>query len=349
MLLVAAGNGADENRCEKRGRAMKAIVCTQWGGPDKLRLTEMPMPEPKAGEVRLRVLAAGVNFPDALIIQTKYQLQPALPFVPGTEVAGVVDAAGDGVHLAAGSRVIAFVGLGGFAEYVCVNAAMTMPLPDGVADEAAAGFTMIYATAEHALADRGQLRAGETLLVLGAAGGVGLAAVELGKAAGAKVIAAASSAAKLDACRAAGADELIDYSKDDLREAIKALTAGRGVDVVYDPVGGRFAEPALRSLAWRGRYLVIGFAAGEIPTIRLNLLLLREASLVGVYWGEFAQREPQRNAQMIAGLMQWLAQGKLRPPVSRVYPLHETPRAIDDLLQRRAIGKLVIRPSASAP
>lgn len=327
---------------------MKAILCTEWGGADKLQLAELPLPQPKAGEVRLRVLAAGVNFPDALIIQKKYQLQPPLPFVPGTEVAGVVDAAGDGANVARGTRVVAFVGTGGFAEYVCVEATRATPLPEGIADEVAAAFTMIYGTSHHALFDRGRLRSGETLLVLGAAGGVGLAAVELGKLAGARVIAAASSEEKLDACRAAGADELIDYSKRDLREALKSITADRGVDVVYDPVGGGYAEAAMRALAWRGRFLVVGFAAGEIPSIRLNLLLLKEASAVGVYWGEFARRDPRSNAAMIGELMGWLAQGRLRPHVSRVYSLQETPRAIDDLLQRRAIGKLVIRPGGQA-
>lgn len=323
---------------------MRAVVCSEWGGPDKLRVGELPLPEPKAGEVRLQVRAAGVNFPDALIIQKKYQVQPPLPFVPGTEVAGTIDAVGEGVRLAPGTRVVAFVGTGGFAEYVCVNAAQTIPLPAGVSDEVAAGFTMTYATSHHALADRAQLKAGETLLVLGAAGGVGLAAVELGKLAGARVIAAASTDEKLAACHAAGADALINYSTLDLRESVRTLTEGKGADVVYDPVGGGYTEPALRSLAWRGRLLVVGFANGEIPSIRTNLLLLKEASLVGVYWGEFAKRDPTANARMIGELMTWLAQGRLKPRVSHVYPLHDTPRALDDLLHRRAIGKLVIRP-----
>jgi NADPH2:quinone reductase len=323
---------------------MRAVVCSEWGGPDKLRVGELPLPEPKAGEVRLKVLAAGVNFPDALIIQKKYQVQPPLPFVPGTEVAGTIDAVGEGVSLARGARVVAFVGTGGFAEYVCVNAAQTIPLPAGVSDEVAAGFTMTYATSHHALSDRAQLKAGETLLVLGAAGGVGLAAVELGKLAGARVIAAASTDEKLAACHAVGADALINYSTLDLRESVRTLTEDKGADVVYDPVGGGYTEPALRSLAWRGRLLVVGFANGEIPSIRTNLLLLKEASLVGVYWGEFAKREPKANARMIGELMSWLAQGRLKPRVSHVYPLHDTPRALDDLLHRRAIGKLVIRP-----
>ena len=324
---------------------MKAIQCAQWGPPDQLRLVELADPQPKAGEVRIRVGAAGVNFPDALIVQKKYQLQPALPFIPGTEVAGSIDAIGEGVtHLKPGDRVVAVVGLGGFAQRVCANSAMVLPLPAAVSDEVAAGFTLTYATSHHALTDRAQLKAGETLLVLGAGGGVGLAAVELGKLAGARVIAAASTDEKLAACHAAGADALVNYSSRDLREAVKTLTDGKGVDVVYDPVGGAYTEPALRSTAWRGRLLVIGFANGEIPRIPANQLLLKEVSAVGVFWGEFARREPRSNARMIAELMDWLAQGKLRPKVSKVYPLTETPRALQDLLQRRAIGKLVVRP-----
>jgi len=324
---------------------MKAIQCAQWGPPDQLRLAELADPQPKAGEVRIRVGGAGVNFPDALIVQKKYQLQPPLPFIPGAEVAGSIDAVGDGVtQLKRGDRVVAFVGLGGFAEQVCVDAAMTVPLPPSVSDEVAAGFTLTYATSHHALFDRAQLKAGETLLVLGAGGGVGLAAVELGKLAGARVIAAASTDEKLAACHAAGADALVNYSSIDLREAVKTLTDGKGADVVYDPVGGAYTEAALRSTAWRGRLLVIGFANGEIPKIAANQLLLKEVSAVGVFWGEFARREPKNNARMIGELMSWLAQGKLKPKVSKVYPLAETPRALEDLLHRRAIGKLVVRP-----
>jgi len=324
---------------------MKAIQCVQWGGPEKLQLSECPLPAPAAGEVRIRVDAAGVNFPDALIIQKKYQLQPPLPFTPGTEVAGTVDAVGEGVgRLKAGDRVVAFVGIGGFAEYVCAAQAQVAPLPPGVDAAVAAGFTLTYATSQHALVERGQLKAGETLLVLGAGGGVGLAAVELGKLAGARVIAAASSPEKLDAARRAGADELIDYSQADLREAVKVMTDGRGVDVVYDPVGGQYTAAALRTLGWRGRLLVIGFAAGDIPQIPANLLLLKEVSAVGVYWGEFAKRDPSGNRRLLAQLSGWLAEGRLRPLVSREYPLAETPRALEDLLARRAVGKLVIRP-----
>jgi NADPH2:quinone reductase len=324
---------------------MKAIQCVEWGGPEKLQLAECPLPSPAAGEVRIRVEAAGVNFPDALIVQKKYQVQPPLPFVPGTEVAGTIDAVGEGVtRLKAGERVVAFVGIGGFAEYVCASQAQVAPLPEGVDAVVASAFTLTYATSQHALAERGQLKAGETLLVLGAGGGVGLAAVELGKLAGARVIAAASSKDKLEAARRSGADELIDSAQGDLREAVKSATGGRGVDVVYDPVGGAYTAAALRSLAWGGRLLVIGFAAGEIPQIPANLLLLREVSAVGVYWGEFAKRDPAANRRLLAQLFGWLAEGRLRPVVSREYPLAETPRALQDLLARRAVGKLVIRP-----
>lgn len=324
---------------------MKAIQCQEWGGPDKLRLVDVPKPEPKAGEVRLRVNAAGVNFPDALIIQKKYQQQPPLPFTPGSEVAGTVDALGEGVtHLQIGQRVIGFVGLGAFAEYACAPAMLATPIPDGVSDDVAAAFTLTYATSHHALIDRAQLKAGETLLVLGAGGGVGLSAVEIGKLLGARVIAAASTDEKLAAARELGADDLVNYSNVDLRETIKALTDGKGCDVVYDPVGGAYTEPALRSIAWRGRFLVIGFANGEIPKVAANLLLLKGASLVGAFWGEFARREPGNNKKMLTELFSWLVQGKLHPYVSHAYPLAETPQALDALMNRRAIGKLVIRP-----
>ncbi len=324
---------------------MKAIQCVQWGGPECLQMAELPLPMPAKGEVRIRVAAAGVNFPDALIIQKKYQVQPPLPFVPGTEVAGTVDAVGEGItRLKVGQPVVAFVGIGGFADYVCAHEAQVAPLPPGVDMAVAAGFTLTYATSQHALAERGQLKSGETLLVLGAGGGVGLAAVELGKLAGARVIAAASSSEKLDAARRLGADHLIDYSTSDLRDAVKSATEGRGVDVVYDPVGGAYTAAALRSLAWRGRLLVVGFAGGDIAQIPANLLLLKEVSAVGVYWGEFAKRDPAGNRGLMAQLFGWLAEGRLRPLVSRQYPLAETSLALQDLLARRAIGKLVIRP-----
>jgi NADPH2:quinone reductase len=324
---------------------MKAIQCVEWGEPERLQWLDVADPEPAPGQVRIRVHAAGVNFPDGLIIQRKYQLQPVLPFIPGTEVAGVVDLLGPGVtHPAPGTRVAAFVGLGAFAERVCVDAAQVVPIPRGISDETAAAFTMAYATAQHALFDRGGLQARETLLVLGAGGGVGLAAVELGKAAGARVLAAASTDEKLAAAHARGADALINYSSLDLREAVRTLTDARGVDVVFDPVGGAYSGPALRSVAWRGRFLVVGFANGDIPSIAANLLLLKGASAVGVFWGEFARREAAANRQMMATLFEGLAAGRLRPQVSRVYALRETPQAISAILNRRAVGKLIVRP-----
>jgi NADPH2:quinone reductase len=324
---------------------MKAVQCVEWGMPDRLVVSELALPEPKAGEVRIRVEAAGVNFPDALIVQKKYQVQPPLPFIPGTEVAGIVDALGPDVsQFNIGDRVVAFVGLGAFAQFVCAPVAATAPLPPGIAMDAAAAFTLTYATSHHALMDRGQLKAGETLAVLGAGGGVGLAAVGLGKIAGAHVIALASSDAKLEAARARGADTVINYATADLREQLKSATGGKGVDVVYDPVGGRLTEAALRSLTWRGRLLVVGFADGQIPQIPANLLLIKGASAVGVFWGEFARREPRANAAMFRELYGWLAQGRLKPHVSRRYALGETAGALEALLERRAVGKLVVTP-----
>jgi NADPH:quinone reductase len=326
-------------------QSMKAVQCVEWGEPDRLVLSEVPLPEPGDGEVRIRVEAAGVNFPDALIVQKKYQVQPPLPFTPGAEVAGTVDAVGAGVrHLKAGDRVGAFVGLGGFAQYVCAPLAATAPLPPAVTTEAAAAFTLTYATSYHALFDRGQLKSGESLVVLGAGGGVGLAAVELGRIAGARVIAAASSEDKLAAAREHGADVSINTATTDLREAIKAATGGRGADVIYDPVGGRLTESALRSLSWRGRLLIVGFAEGTIPQLPANQLLIKGASAVGVFWGEFARREAQANQAMLAELFGWLAAGRLRPHVSQRFALADTPRALEALLGRRVVGKLVVSP-----
>ena len=324
---------------------MKAIQCVEWGLPERLALVDLDLPEPGARDVRVRVEAAGVNFPDALIVQKKYQVQPPLPFIPGTEVAGTIDAVGAEVkHLKSGDRVAAIVGTGGFAQFVCAPSTLVAPLPDGIASDTAAAFTLTYATSHHALFDRAGLKAGETLAVLGAGGGVGLAAVELGKIAGATVIAAASSDEKLAAAREHGADVSINYGRVELRDALKEATGGRGVDVIYDPVGGRYAESALRSLAWRGRLLVVGFADGQIPQLPANLLLIKGTSAVGVFWGEFARREPRENARMLGELFAWLAQGKLKPHVSRAYPLRETPQALEALLERRAVGKLVINP-----
>lgn len=324
---------------------MKAVLCKAWGPPENLVVEEVPSRAPGAGEVLIRVRAAGVNFPDVLMVQKKYQIQPPLPFTPGAEVAGDVLAVGEGVkHVKAGDRVLSFCGLGGFAEEVLAPAAVTMPLHSSMPYELAAAFTLTYGTSWHAVRDRAQLKAGETMLVLGAAGGVGLAAVEIGKAIGARVIAAASSDEKLAVCKAHGADEVINYETQDLREAIKAATNGKGPDVIYDPVGGKYAEPAFRSIAWRGRYLVIGFANGDIPALPWNLALLKGASLVGVFWGEFAKREPQANAAGIAEMMGWMKEGKLKPLVSKTYSLEDAKQALIDLRERRATGKLVVLP-----
>src|SRR6185436_2806424 len=269
--------------------AMKAGLCKQYGPPDTLTFEELPSPRAGAGEVVVSVKAASVNFPDVLIIQNKYQFKPPLPFSPGSELAGVVKEVGAGVtNVKAGDKVIAFTTYGAFAEEVKTEAGRLLPLPEGMDFASGAAFLLTYGTSDHALRDRGALQAGETLLVLGAAGGVGLAAIEIGKALGARVIACASSDDKLAVCRAHGADDTINYAAEDLRERIKALTGGRGADVIYDPVGGPYTEPALRSIAWRGRLLVVGFAAGEIPKIPLNLTLLKGCSIVGVFWGDFA-------------------------------------------------------------
>jgi NADPH2:quinone reductase len=324
---------------------MKAILCERWGGPETLRLAEVPLPQPGPGQVRIRIAAAGVNFPDVLMIQKKYQVQPQLPFVPGAEVAGTVEAVGDGVRdIQAGAAVAALCGTGGFAEACVVDAAQCVPLPPRLPMDLAAGLVLAWGTAWHALRDRAALREGETLLVLGAAGGVGLAAVQIGKALGARVIAAAGTPEKVDLCRRHGADEGFDYEREDLREAVRRLTDGTGPAVVFDPVGGRFSEPALRSIAWRGRHLVVGFAAGAVPSIALNLPLLKGASLVGVFWGEFAKREPRRHAEGLREMLDWIAQGRIRPLVSRRYALADAPQALTDLAARTATGKVVVVP-----
>ncbi|MDO8301276.1 NADPH:quinone oxidoreductase family protein [Lacisediminimonas sp.] len=324
---------------------MKAVVCKQWGPPDSLVIEDLPDLLPGEGQVTIEVHAAGVNFPDVLIIQNKYQSKPALPFTPGNELAGVVSAVGAGVtQYKVGDRVIAFIGHGAFAQQACVPVESMMPMPAGMDFDIAAAITLTYGTSHHAVVDRAQLQPGETLLVLGAAGGVGLAAIEIGKALGARVIAAASSDEKLAVCREHGADATINYSTQDLREAIKAATDGRGPDVIFDPVGGIYAEPAFRSIAWRGRYLVVGFANGEIPRLPLNLPLLKGASLVGVFWGEFAKREPRANARSMQQMLGWLAEGKIRPHISARYKLADTARALEDMAARKVTGKLVILP-----
>lgn len=329
--------------------AMKAVLCKQYGPPESLTFEELPSPRPAAGEVVVSMRAASVNFPDVLIIQNKYQFKPPLPFSPGSELAGVVKEVGDGVTaFKPGDRVIAFTTYGAFAEEVKTEAWRLVPMPEGMDFPSAAAFLLTYGTSDHALRDRGALQAGETLLVLGAAGGVGLAAVEIGKALGARVIACASSADKLAVCREHGADETIDYAAEDLRERVKALTDGRGVDVVYDPVGGAYSEPAFRSLAWRGRLLVVGFAAGDIPRLPLNLPLLKGASVVGVFWGDFTRREPRAFADSVRQLGRWYAESKLRPHVSRTFTLEQAPEALKLMAARGVKGKIVLK-SGSEP
>jgi NADPH2:quinone reductase len=324
---------------------MRALLCKEWGPPSMLVVEDVPDLQPADDEAIVQVHAAGVNFPDTLIIQNKYQFKPERPFSPGGECAGVIASVGAKVkHLKPGDRVIAFTGHGAFAEQVRCNARMLVPMPAGVDFVTASAFVMTYATSYHALADRAALKAGETLLVLGASGGVGLAAIEIGKALGARVIAAASSAAKLAVCKDHGADELIDYETEDLRERVKALTAQKGADVIYDPVGGRFTELALRSAAWRGRLLVVGFANGDIPQLPANLTLLKGCSVVGVFWGDYARREPGNLIGDLRVLFGWLQEGKLRPHIAGTYPLERAPEALTAIMERSVSGKLVITP-----
>lgn len=322
---------------------MHAWLCENPVGVEALTWKELPTPQPQAGEVLLEIQAASLNFPDLLIVQNKYQMKPALPFVPGSEYAGVVLAVGPGVkHLQVGQRVACLSGTGGFATHTLAPAALCMPLPDAFTWVDAAAFIMTYATSHHALIDRAALQAGETVLVLGAAGGVGTAALQIAKARGARVIAAASSAEKCALCQTLGADATINYSKDNLREALKTLTDGKGPDVIYDPVGGDLSEAAFRSIAWRGRYLVVGFASGSIPSLPLNLALLKGASLVGVFWGDFAKREPQHNAAMLAELAQWYSAGTIQPVIDRTFPMSDLPAAYARMGSRAVQGKLVM-------
>ena len=322
---------------------MKAVLCKQFGPPDSLAIEEVPSPRAGPGEVVISVKAASLNFPDVLIIQNKYQFKPPLPFSPGSELAGVVKEAGAGVAgVRAGDRVMAFTTYGAFAEEVKTEASRVLPIPSSMDFTQAAAFLLTYATTDHALRDRAALAAGQTLLVLGAAGGVGLAAIDIGKALGARVIAAASSEEKLALCRQHGADATINYAAEDLRERLKALTEGRGPDVIYDPVGGPYSEPAFRSIAWRGRHLVVGFAAGEIPRLPLNLALLKGASVVGVFWGDFARREPARFAESVRQLARWHAEGKLKPHVDQTLPLEKAREALNLMASRQVKGKLVL-------
>lgn len=322
---------------------MHAWLCENPVGVDALVWKEVPTPTPGAGEVLIRIEAASLNFPDLLIVQNKYQFKPPLPFVPGSEYAGIVEAVGEGVtQLRVGQRVACLSGTGGFATHTVAKAALCLPLPPAFPAVDAAAFIMTYATSHHALLDRGALKPGETVLVLGAAGGVGTAAIQIAKVAGARVIAAASSDEKCALCQRLGADATVNYSRDNLRDALKALTDGRGPDVIYDPVGGELAEPAFRSIAWRGRYLVIGFAAGPIPALPMNLPLLKGASLVGVFWGDFARREPQANAAMLAELARWAAEGKIKPVIDRTMPMAELKAAYARMASRAVMGKLVM-------
>ena len=322
---------------------MHAWLCENPTGVDALVWKELPTPVPGAGEVLIEIKAASLNFPDLLIVQNKYQMKPPLPFVPGSEYAGVVQAVGSSVtDLQIGQHVACLSGTGGFASHTIAPAALCMPLPDGFGFVDAAAFIMIYATSHHALVDRARLLPGETVLVLGAAGGVGTSAIQIAKALGARVIAAASTDEKCALCTTIGADATINYTRQDLREAIKLLTGGRGPDVIYDPVGGDMAEPAFRSIAWRGRYLVVGFAGGAIPSLPLNLTLLKGASIVGVFWGGFAKNEPKANASAMAELAQWYGQGKIKPVIDQTLPMAELKAAYARMGSRSVMGKLVM-------
>src|SRR5215470_4055304 len=324
---------------------MKAVLCKSYGPPESLVVEDLPSPKPGAGEVVVAVKAASVNFPDVLIIENKYQFKPPLPFSPGSELSGVIKEVGDGVSgWKTGDRVLAYTTYGAFAQEVKVEANRLLALPKGMSFEEGAAFVLTYGTSDHALRDRAALAAGETLLVLGAAGGVGVAAIEIGKALGARVIACASSDEKLAVCREHGADATINYAAEDLRERIKALTEGRGPDVIYDAVGGPYTEPALRSIAWRGRLLVVGFAAGDIPKIPLNLTLLKGCSIVGVYWGEFTRREPERFLAAMDKLGRWFAEGRLKPHVSATFPLERAADALTLMANRQVTGKIVLTP-----
>ena len=322
---------------------MKAIICEKYGPISQLQLQEVPDPTPAADEVLIQVHACSVNFPDTLIVQGLYQFKPPLPFSPGSDLAGTVLAFGEQVKgFKVGDEVVGFATHGGYAEQAVLKANTCFPKPPGMDMVQAAAFMLAYGTSYHALKDRANIKEGETLLVLGAAGGVGLTAVELGHRMGARVIAAASTNEKLEVCKSYGAEMTINYAVEDLKEKLKELTNGKGVDVIYDPVGGAYSEPALRRMAWNGRYLVVGFAAGNIPKIPLNLPLLKGCQIVGVFWGSFAQRFPGRNLQNTMELIQWFAEGKLKPQIHDTYPLAEAVRALEDILARKVKGKAVI-------
>lgn len=323
---------------------MKAVLCKSFGPPSNLVLEEAADPVAKPNEVVVDIHAAGVNFPDTLIIEGKYQLKPPFPFSPGGEAAGVISSVGEKVkHLKAGDRVMGLTGFGSFAEQIAIDAMRVLPMPKDMDFITAAGFSMTYGTSMHALKQRANIQPGETLLVLGASGGVGLAAVEIGKAMGARVIAAASSAEKLEVAKTAGADELINYSEVSLKDAVKELTKGQGADVIYDPVGGDLFDQAVRSINWKGRLLVVGFASGRIPEFPVNLALLKGSSIVGVFWGSFAAREPQTNLENFQQLFAWFSEGKLKPLVSLTYQLDQYEDALEVLSSRKAVGKVVVK------
>ncbi len=324
---------------------MKAILCTRYGGPDDLELKELPDPVAGPNEVVVRVQAAALNFFDTLIISGKYQVKPPFPFSPSAEFAGVVEALGPGVTgLAVGDAVLGHSTHGAAREKIAISTERVVKLPPGLPPERAAGLTVIYGTTLHALQDRAKLRSGETLVVLGASGGTGLAAIELGKIMGARVIACASSAEKLDFARRHGADETVNYAEEDLKDALKRLTEGRGADVIYDPVGGPYSEPALRSIAWQGRFLVIGFAAGEIPKLPLNLVLLKGCDVVGVFWGAWTERDKAGHRANMQAIVRWAAEGKLSAHVHASYPLERTAEALKALSDRKVMGKVILTP-----
>ena len=322
---------------------MNVWQCDNPTGVEALRWVSLPTPQPAAGEVLIRIQAASLNFPDLLIVQNKYQMKPELPFVPGSEFAGTIEAVGEGVtDLKPGQSVACLKGTGGFGTHTLAPAKLCLPLPSDFDPVDAAAFIMIYATSYHALIDRAELKEGETVFILGAAGGVGTSAIQIAKTAGARVIAAASSAEKCDLCLKLCADETINYSEGNFRDKLKAMTGGKGPDVIYDPVGGDYSEPALRSIAWGGRYLVVGFASGPIPSIPLNLALLKGASIVGVFWGENARREPAGNADMMKKIIQWYTEKKIKPVIDCTMPMSQLPEAYSRMNQRLVMGKLVM-------
>ena len=324
---------------------MKAILCTHFGGPDELEFKDLPDPAPGPGEVVVAVKSAALNFFDTLIIAGKYQFKPPFPFSPASEFAGVVESVGAGVtSVAVGDRVLGYGGYGAAREKIAISAQRVVRIPAALEYDRAAGLTVIYGTTLHALKDRAHLKSGETLAVLGASGGTGLAAIELGKLMGARVIACASSDDKLAFCKQRGADEGINYASEDLKEALRRVTGGKGADVIYDPVGGPYAEPALRSIAWQGRFLVIGFAAGDIPKIPLNLALLKGCDIVGVFWGAFIERDPAGHQANMADLVRWAADGKLSAHVHATYPLADTPAALKAIADRKVMGKVILKP-----